>query len=94
MYEVGSLLPLSSSSSEASPCLSDSFFERRIENTEAASVELITEPMSRLSYTESPNTPKQNSAVMPAVSTTPRLASRIAWAATGRASFQLVPKPP
>ena len=56
IYEKGSLLPLSASSSGASPFLRFSFFERSTENTEAASVELITAPTRKLS-------PKPNSMI-------------------------------
>ena len=43
---MGSLLPLSNSSIEAVLSLRFSFLERNIENTEAASVEPIIEPMA------------------------------------------------
>ena len=44
IYENGSLLPLSTSNKEALLYFKLSFLERNIENTEAASVELITAP--------------------------------------------------
>ena len=68
--------------------------DRRMLNTEAASVEAMTEPMSRLSSQESRSTRWMNKPVSPAVSSTPRVESSTDCTATGRAAFQLVPKPP
>lgn len=65
-----------------------------MEKTDAASVELMTEPIKKLSKGPKRRTKWQNRAVSPAVSTTPRVDRQIALAATGRAAFQLVPKPP
>ena len=48
IYDAGSLLPLSNSNKGAVPSFKLSFFDRKIENTEAASVELITEPIKKL----------------------------------------------
>ena len=49
IYEQGSLLPLSTSSMEAVLYFKFSLLERRMENTDAASVELMTAPISMLS---------------------------------------------
>ena len=46
------MLPLSTSSREAVWFLRPSFLERRMENTDAASVELITAPVRKLSRAE------------------------------------------
>ena len=48
IYAAGSLLPLSSSKSGAVPSFKLSLFERSIEKTEAASVELISAPKRKL----------------------------------------------
>ena len=52
MYAMGSLLPLSISKRGAVECFRLRFLERRIENTEAASVELKTAPIRKLSENE------------------------------------------
>ena len=70
------------------------FFERRMLKTEAASVEAMTEPMSRLSRTGRFNTRKTKPPTSPAVRSTPMVDRRIAWGITGRASLMFVPKPP
>ena len=88
------MLPLSISSSGAVLFLSPSFLDLKIENTDAASVELITEPISMLSIHDQPNAKWQNSPVSPAVRTTPNDASRTASLAIGRADSQRVPNPP
>ena len=49
IYANGSLLPLSTSSMEAVLYFKLRRFERNIEKTDAASVELIIEPISKLS---------------------------------------------
>ena len=46
---IGSLLPLSSSIMDAVPSFKLRFFDLKIENTDAASVELITAPINILS---------------------------------------------
>ena len=88
------MLPLSISSSGAVLFLSPSFLDLNIENTDAASVELMTEPISMLSIQDQPNAKWQNSPVSPAVRTTPRDARRTASLAIGRADSQRVPNPP
>ena len=65
-----------------------------MEKTEAASVEPSTAPQSRPSSKGMPSTKQQNSPVSRAVRTVPRLDSTTDRVATGRAAFQLVPKPP
>ena len=72
IYEHGSLLPLSISSSGAEWFFSPSFLDLRIENTEAASVELTTAPSRKLSTTPHPKAKWQNNPVSPAVTITPR----------------------
>ena len=94
IYEQGSLLPLSISSIEAVLYFSPRFFDLRMEKTDAASVELRTEPIRKLNLGSIPRTSQQKSPVTPAVIRTPIEASRPALSATGRACFQLVPKPP
>ena len=94
IYEQGSLLPLSISSREAVFSLRPSFFERSIEKTEAASVELITEPISILSSQSIPKANLQNNPVIPAVAATPTVDKSTDFTATGFASLQRVPKPP
>ena len=76
--------------------------ERRILNTEAASVEEMTEPI-RIISTQPIPPPKNGSSrkikytptpTNPAVSAVPASYKRSAWGATGRASLKLVPNPP
>lgn len=55
IYEQGSLLPLSTSNNEAVLSFKLSRLERNIENTDAASVELITAPINILSRKSNPN---------------------------------------
>ena len=69
-------------------------FERRIENTEAASVELNTAPISMLSQKSNLSTTQQKIPVAAAVKSTPSVESSTAFPATGLACFQFVPKPP
>ena len=88
------MLPLSTSSREAVWFLRPSFLERRMENTDAASVELMTAPVRKLSRAEKPSAKWQNSAVSSAVTATPRVDSTTARAAAGRAASQRVPKQP
>ena len=52
------------------------------------------EPSSMPSSSEKPSTQWQNSPVIKPVVTVPRKLSTMASRATGRAIFQLVPKPP
>ena len=94
IYEHGSLEPLSISSIGAELFFRPSLRERSMENTEAASVELTTEPMRRLSTQPHPSAKWQKSPVSPAVRNTPKLASSPAGRATQRADSQRVPKPP
>ena len=49
IYAQGSLLPLSTSNNDAVPYFNDKFLLFNIENTDAASVQLITEPINKLS---------------------------------------------
>ena len=88
------MLPLSSSNSEAVWSFRLSFLERRILNTDAASVEDSTQPTSIPSQNSMPQTYTQNSPVTAAVSTTPSEDSASAGTATGFASLQRVPNPP
>ena len=88
------LLPLSSSSIEAVPYRRFSFLLLSTEKTDAASVELITAPISRLSSHSKPSTSLQNAPVAKAVSKTPAEASISDLPATFLASLHFVPKPP
>ena len=88
------MLPLSSSSREAVWSRKLSFLERRMENTDAASVELITAPVRKLARGEKSSTKKQKRAVSRAVTATPRVESTTARAAAGLAASHRVPKPP
>ena len=63
-------------------------------NMDAASVEPMTEPISRPSSQDIRSTRRQKIPVSSAVTTTPRLDSSRDFTATGRALRQLVPKPP
>ncbi len=56
MYAVGSLLPLSTSKREAVLYLRFSLLERRIEKTDAASVDAMTEPKRKLMSHSTPRT--------------------------------------
>ena len=91
---MGSLEPDSISSRESVWYFKASFLERRMLNTEAASVEEITEPMRKLSTQGSPRARWAKAATAPAVPATPRVDSTTDWTTTGRAAFRLVPKPP
>ena len=94
MKAKGSLLPLSTSSREAVWSRRSSRLERRMEKTEAASVEEMTAPSRKLSRAGRERTCQQNSPTRPAVSVVPREDSSAAFPATGLAWLQLVPKPP
>ena len=94
MYAVGSLLPLSTSSREAVWSRRFSRLERRMENTEAASVEAMTAPSRKLSKVGRDRTAQQNSPTSPAVKAVPKEERMAAFPATGLAWLQLVPKPP
>ena len=65
-----------------------------MENTEAASVELMTAPSRKPSSWGRPRTFQENRPTSPAVRTVPREERSTAFPATGLASCQLVPKPP
>ena len=56
IYAIGSLLPLSISNKGANEPFKLSFWERSIENTEAASVEPTTDPIRNPSNKLVPNT--------------------------------------
>ena len=86
--------PDSSSSREAVLSFRSCFCVFRILNTEAASVDAITEPIRKLSSHSSPRTNLTNSPTKPAVSATPAVDRSTAFAATGLAAFRFVPKPP
>ena len=88
------MLPLSTSRREAVLYFRPRRLERRMENTLAASVELITAPVRKLSRGEKPRAKRQNRAVSRAVSTTPRVDRVTALPAMGRAASHRVPKPP
>ena len=87
MYENGSFEPLSISSRGERLFFRPSLFERSIENTDAASVELMTAPISMLSIKSHLNTKWQKSPVSMAVTTTPALASIPAGSAALLAVF-------
>ena len=91
---MGSLLPDSNSSKEAVLSFKFSFRERRIEKTEAASVEPITEPSNKPQEKLNLNANMQKSPTVTAVRTTPKVDKTIASLEMCFASFQLVPKPP
>ena len=93
-YAIGSLLPLSTSSRDAVPYFKFSFFARKMEKTEAASVELMTEPISKLSSNPTCSTMWQKPPTATAVRKTPTVESRMARPATGFAALHFVPKPP
>ena len=65
-----------------------------MEKTVAASVELITAPIRKLSSQAHPRAKWQNSPTKEAVSATPNVESIPASMAMGLADFHLVPKPP
>ena len=88
------MLPLSISSMEAVPYRRLRLLARRMENTEAASVELMRAPTSRLSAGGMPRAQWQNAPTNTAVSTTPAEESSRALAATGFARCQFVQNPP
>ena len=100
MYEAGSFDPDSISSRDEVWYFKFSLRERRILNTDAASVEQMTEPMSMLSTQPMP--PKGSSRKMhhtptptsPAVRAVPAKDKSSALPATGFASLKLVPNPP
>ena len=91
---MGSLEPDSISSKESVCSFSASFLDRRILNTEAASVEEMTEPMRKLSSQGSFSAQWAKAATSAAVPATPRVERTTDWTATGRAADKLVPKPP
>ena len=62
--------------------------------TDAASVELMTEPNRKLSSTGILSICQQKRPTRPAVATVPTEDSTMAFAATGRAALHFVPKPP
>ena len=68
--------------------------ERRIENTAAASVDESSAPQSSPSNSGMPSAKWQNTPTNAAVAMVPALERMIDTAATGRATFQFVPKPP
>ena len=96
---IGSLLPLSSSSSGRRFCLRASPFERRRANTEAESVEDITEARSS-DWAKEKLIPKSEAVaqmkppVKNAVSKTPTVASTMPGKITGLMSGKLVSTPP
>ena len=101
MYEVGSLEPDSISNKDEVPYFKLRRRERRMLNTEAASVEQMTEPMSIASTQpisgakgKTLNTHQANTPTSPAVSAVPAKDRSSALPATGLASLKLVPKPP
>ena len=71
-----------------------SFFERNMANTDAASVELITDPIRKLSTGSVLSTKRQNKPTSADVMITPADDSNEAFNATGRATLHFVPKPP
>ena len=88
------MLPLSTSSREAVWSRRFSRLERRMENTEAESVEAMTAPSRKLSKVGRDRTAQQNSPTSPAVKAVPKEERMAAFPATGLAWLQLVPKPP
>ena len=100
-YAIGSLAPDSNSNNGRKLCLSPIPLVRRIENTDAESVEDIVDAMS--SATEmltlatecnQPNTKYMITPVMTMVSSTPIVASVRPGAMTGRMSDNFVSNPP
>ena len=94
IYAVGSLLPLSISSREATPSFKFSFFFRKMENTLAASVQEMTAPKRNPSAKRNFNTTQQNAIVRNPVRNTPAVDNNNDLTATGFAAFHLVLKPP
>ena len=88
------MLPLSTSSRDAVRYFKFSRLERKIEKTDAASVELIKEPIKKLSANSILSAKKQNRPVRPAVKTTPAVDSKTARPTTGFAALHFVPYPP
>src|SRR5690606_21226415 len=91
---MGSLLPLSNSKVGRKLALSARFFDLRIENTAAASVEETIEPSNMLSYMvksviSQTKVPKES-----AVNTTPKVESDTPFHKIGFTDFQLVSSPP
>ena len=93
-YATGSLLPLSTSSRDAVPYFRFSFLERRMENTDAASVEPRTAPIRRPSIQLVCRANRQNTPTPNAVRNTPSVDSSTDFPATGLAALHFVPKPP
>ena len=94
IYAQGSLLPLSISNIEAELYFRFRFLERSMLNTEAASVELSTAPISSDCRVSMRSTKWQKATVSPAVSSVPPQESSSEGAATFFASDDLAPKPP
>ena len=93
-YATGSLLPLSTSSRDAVPYFRFSFLERRMENTDAASVEPRTAPIRMPSIQLVCRANRQNTPTPNAVRNTPSVDSSTDFPATGLAALHFVPKPP
>jgi hypothetical protein len=94
MNAMGSLDPDSTSSRESVWYFRASFRFRRMENTDAASVEDTTDPMRKLSHRGSPRTTWASPASRSADPATPSVDRTAAAPSTGRAACSLVPKPP
>ena len=99
IYAIGSLLPLSSSNSGRRFSFRPCFLVRRIENTDAESVEAIVDARSNDTGSDMANPTHDekkymNTPVTAAVITTPSVASTIPGARMGRISENLVSIPP
>ena len=91
---IGSFDPDSSSKSGRILFRSKISFAPSIANTAAASVEEMIEPKSKASSQSRPSRYFTSTAIMPAVSTTPRVARMMPFTMTGRIDFRFVSRPP
>ena len=91
---IGSFDPDSSSRSGRMLFRSEISFAPSIANTAAASVEEMIEPNSKASSQLKSNRYFTSTAIMPAVSTTPRVARMMPFTMTGRMDFKFVSRPP
>ena len=94
MYAKGSLLPLSISRRGAVLYFKLSRLERNMEKTDAASVELITAPIKKLSVNGSFRIYVQKRVQKPAVKIVPKEDNKIACKVTFLSSGFFVQKPP
>ena len=94
MQATGSLLPLSTSKSDARDPSKFNFCDLSIAKTDAASVELTTAPISNDSKKDILNINYTNTPVIKTVIIVPNVDIKIEGAAFGLAMLQLVPNPP